>query len=116
MRPKWRLLTDFSGNYYLGLSHHPLLKERAGEWAARWGAGSGASRLVNGTRSIHGAVEEKLAGLKGTEAALLFASGWQANDRLLPALFSGRVQPVTVSTDRLQIVRESVRDKVCTYV
>src|SRR3546814_4810565 len=77
MRRKGRLLTDFSGNDYLGLSHHPLLKERAGEWAARWGAGSGASRLVNGTRSIPGAVEEKLAGLKGPEAALIFASGWQ---------------------------------------
>src|SRR3546814_15985113 len=44
MRRKGRLLTDFSGNDYLGLSHHPLLTERAGEWAARWGAGSGASR------------------------------------------------------------------------
>src|SRR3546814_16484185 len=52
MRRKGRLLTDFSGNAYLGLSHHPLLKERAGEWAARWDAGSGASRLVNGPRSI----------------------------------------------------------------
>src|SRR3546814_9396904 len=61
----------------------------------------GASRLVNGTRSIHGAVEEKLAGLKGTEAALIFASGWQANASILPALFSGCVQPATVFTDRL---------------
>ncbi|API58336.1 8-amino-7-oxononanoate synthase [Tardibacter chloracetimidivorans] len=101
MRREGRLLTDFSGNDYLGLSHHPLLKERAGEWAARWGAGSGASRLVNGTRSIHSAVEERLAGLKGTEAALIFASGWQANASILPALFSGCVQPATVFTDRL---------------
>src|SRR3546814_3387723 len=53
MRRKGRLLTDFSGNDYLGLSHHPLLKERAGEWAARWGAGSGASPLVHGTPPIH---------------------------------------------------------------
>src|SRR3546814_11456358 len=41
MRRKGRLLTDFSGNDYLGLSHHPLLKDRAGEGAARRGAGGG---------------------------------------------------------------------------
>src|SRR3546814_10072924 len=44
-----RLLVNFSGNDYLGLSRHPLLIERSQEWTARWGAGSGASRLV--TRS-----------------------------------------------------------------
>ncbi|MGV2904523.1 8-amino-7-oxononanoate synthase [Achromobacter sp. AGC25] len=77
---------NFSSNDYLGLSKHPLLVERAREWAARHGAGAQASRLVCGNLDLHEQVEAKLARLKGTEAALLLASGWQANAAVLPAL------------------------------
>lgn len=77
---------NFSSNDYLGLSKHPLLIERAQEWAARHGAGAQASRLVCGNLDLHEQVEAKLARLKGTEAALLLASGWQANAAVLPAL------------------------------
>ncbi len=77
---------NFSSNDYLGLSNHPLLIDRAREWAARHGAGAQASRLVCGNLDLHEQVEAKLARLKGTEAALLLASGWQANAAVLPAL------------------------------
>ncbi len=77
---------NFSSNDYLGLSRHPLLVERAREWTARHGAGAQASRLVCGNLDLHEQVEAKLARLKGTEAALLLASGWQANAAVLPAL------------------------------
>ena len=70
---------DVSSNDYLGLARHPLLIGRAREWAASHGTGARASRLVVGTLELHEQVEAKLARLKGTEAALLFASGWQAN-------------------------------------
>ena len=79
-------ILNFSSNDYLGLSQHPLLIERAREWAARHGAGAQASRLVCGNLDLHEQVEAKLARLKGTEAALLLASGWQANAAVLPAL------------------------------
>jgi 8-amino-7-oxononanoate synthase len=82
-----REFTNFSSNDYLGLSQHPLLIERAREWTACWGAGAGASRLVTGSFDAFRAVEEKIARLKGTEAALVFVSGWQANACVLPALF-----------------------------
>ena len=88
VRLEGRELIDFSANDYLGLARHPALIARAGEWAARWGAGAGASRLVRGSFPPHAAVEAKLAELKGTTAALLFASGWQANAAILPALFA----------------------------
>ena len=45
----------------------------------RWGAGAGASRLISGTMSLHRQLEERLAEFKGTEAALLFGSGYLAN-------------------------------------
>lgn len=93
-------LTDFSSNDYLGLATHPLLAARAGEWAARHGAGAGASRLVTGTSDAHLALEQRLAAFKGTEAALLFASGWQANATILPALLAA-APGAMVFADRL---------------
>ncbi|HET6158890.1 MAG TPA: 8-amino-7-oxononanoate synthase [Dongiaceae bacterium] len=79
-------LVDFSGNDYLGLSRHPALVARAREWTERYGAGASASRLVTGTLDAYVAVEEKLAAFKGTEAALVFNAGFQANATILPAL------------------------------
>lgn len=76
----------FCSNDYLGLSQHPLLKERAAAYVVRYGAGATASRLINGNLPCFIEVEKKLAALKGTEAALIFNSGWQANVSLLPAL------------------------------
>lgn len=95
-----RELLDFSSNDYLGLSHHPALIERSREWAARWGTGAGASRLVTGTLDAHLAVEAKIARFKHAEAALIFASGWQANASVLPALFAA-APGAAVFTDRL---------------
>jgi 8-amino-7-oxononanoate synthase len=94
---------DFSSNDYLGLSHHPALIARAGEYARRWGAGAGASRLVSGNLLPFGAIEAKIARGKGSEAALVFVSGVQANVTLLPALLDAKVlggEPL-VYADRL---------------
>ena len=96
-----RELIDVSSNDYLGLSRHPALIERSQDWAARYGTGAGASRLVRGTFEAHAAVEAKLAALKGVEAALLFASGWQTNAAVLPALFASGEGPAIVFADRL---------------
>jgi 8-amino-7-oxononanoate synthase len=82
---------DFSSNDYLGLARHPALIERAREFAQRWGAGAGASRLVCGNLLPFVAVEEKLARGKQAEAALVFVSGFQANASVLPALFDVKV-------------------------
>jgi 8-amino-7-oxononanoate synthase len=79
-------LLNFSSNDYLGLSQHKLLKQRAQEWGEAYGTGAGASRLVSGTLDLHLRVEAKIAALKHTEAALLFATGWQANASVLASL------------------------------
>jgi len=96
-----RRLIDFSSNDYMGLALHPEVAARAADYAARLGAGAPASRLVSGTLPEHLAVEGRLAAFKGTEAALLFASGWQANASALPALISLMPGPVKVFADRL---------------
>jgi 8-amino-7-oxononanoate synthase len=95
-----RSLVDFSSNDYLGLARHPLLAERAGEWARRYGAGAGASRLVTGTMEAHRELEARIAAFKGTEAALILASGWQANAAAIPALLAA-VPGAAVFADRL---------------
>jgi glycine C-acetyltransferase/8-amino-7-oxononanoate synthase len=66
-------------NNYLGLADHPRVREAAAEAALRWGVGAGASRLVSGTMTVHSRLEQRLAAFKGTEAALLFGSGYLAN-------------------------------------
>ncbi len=86
-----RRLINFSSNDYLGLAGHPALARRAADWAAEWGAGATASRLVCGTFDAHERIETKVAALKQTEAALIFASGFQANSTVLPALLDRRV-------------------------
>ena len=63
-------VVSFASNDYLGLSAHPAVVAAAHEALDRWGAGSGASRLVTGSRPIHGELERALAEWKGTEAAV----------------------------------------------
>ncbi|MEA2150203.1 MAG: 8-amino-7-oxononanoate synthase [Solirubrobacteraceae bacterium] len=66
-------------NNYLGLADNVRVQEAAADAALRWGAGTGASRLVSGTMTVHSRLETRLAAFKGTEAALLFGSGYLAN-------------------------------------
>ena len=74
-------------NNYLGLASHPALNDAAAKAARDWGAGTGGSRLISGSMTPHAQLEEKLAAFKGTEAALLFNSGYAANTGLLQGLF-----------------------------
>ena len=73
-------------NNYLGLADHPRLREAAAEAAMELGTSSGASRLISGSMSIHAELERDLAEFKGTEAALLFGSGYLANTGVIAAL------------------------------
>lgn len=73
-------------NNYLGLADHPRVREAAADAAMRWGVGAGASRLVSGTMRIHRRLERRLSEFKGTEAALLFGSGYMANVGVVSAL------------------------------
>ena len=96
-----RELINFASNDYLGLSRHPELIARSRDWTARLGSGAGSSRLVTGTLEAHAAVEAKVAAAKGTEAALVFASGWQLNAGVIPALLAAGEGEALVFTDKL---------------
>jgi glycine C-acetyltransferase/8-amino-7-oxononanoate synthase len=80
-------------NNYLGLADHPRVRQAAAEAAERLGAGAGASRLVSGSMGLHRKLEGRLAEFKGSEAALLFGSGYLANTGTVAAL-AGRGEVV----------------------
>jgi 8-amino-7-oxononanoate synthase len=103
IRADGRLYVNFSSNDYLGLRCHAALIGRAQEWAEAYGVGSGASRLVTGNLDLFGPIEAKLAKLKGKQAALVMASGFQTNAAVLQALLDRTVlgaEPL-VFADRL---------------
>jgi len=79
-------LISFSCNDYLNLSQHGDIKKAAIEATEKFGAGSGASRLVTGNHPLYAVLEQKLANLKGAEAACVFGSGYLANTGIIPAL------------------------------
>ena len=81
-----RKLLSFCCNDYLNLTHHPAVKKAAAVAIQRYGAGSGASRLVTGNHPLFAELEARLARLKGTEAACVFGSGYLANAGIIPTL------------------------------
>lgn len=94
---------NFASNDYLGLSQHPVLIQRAQEATAEYGTGSTASRLITGNHPLYDMIEKKLAAGKGSESALILASGYQANMTVLAALADSAVigKPVALLADRL---------------
>jgi 8-amino-7-oxononanoate synthase len=77
---------NFSSNNYLGLANHPAVVGALVEHAGKYGVGSGASRLICGHMDVHAELEDAVARLKGTEAALTFSAGYMANLGILSTL------------------------------
>src|SRR4051794_34818515 len=88
-----RTLLNFSSNDYLDLAADPRLARAAARAARRYGCGAGASPLVSGHLRPLRDLERDLAAWEGTEAALVFASGYAANLATVPAL-AGREDAV----------------------
>jgi 8-amino-7-oxononanoate synthase len=76
----------FCSNDYLALANDPRVIAAMQDGAARYGAGSGASHLVNGHSRAHHELEAALADFTGRPRALLFSTGYMANVGTLDAL------------------------------
>jgi 8-amino-7-oxononanoate synthase len=81
-----RQYCHFSGNDYLGLSQHPAIVRAWQQGAETWGVGSGGSGHVSGYTTAHQKLEASLADWLGYPRALLFISGFAANQALIAAL------------------------------
>lgn len=73
-------------NNYLGLTAHPRVKEAAIKAIERYGTGCSGSRYLTGTIDLHVQFEEKLAKFLGKEAVLLFSTGYQTAQGIIPTL------------------------------
>ena len=93
-----RQILLFASNDYLGLAMHPEVIQASVEATQRFGAGSGAARLVSGSLPPHQELETALAEFKGTEAALTYSSGYLANIGTIPVLIG---QGGLILADRL---------------
>ncbi len=81
-----RRLLNFCGNDYLGLADHPRVIKVMQNATEVYGVGSGASHLVSGHSTPHHALEEELAEFTGRERAMLFSTGYMANQGVIAAL------------------------------
>jgi 8-amino-7-oxononanoate synthase len=79
-------LVNFGSNDYLGLASDPRIAAAVCEAIHKYGWGSGASPLVSGRSGLHAELEKKFADFIGTEAALIFPSGYAANVGAITAL------------------------------
>src|SRR3954447_23694806 len=81
-----RRLISLSSNDYLGLTHHPRLRQAALDAIGLYGAGSGAVRTIAGTMTLHEQLEADLARFKEVQAVLTFQSGFAANTGVIPTI------------------------------
>src|ERR1039457_5750569 len=77
---------NLSSNNYLGLTTNKALKRAAIADVLKYGASAGAVRTIAGTMTLHMELEEQIAKFKGTEACVVFQSGFTANSRPVSAI------------------------------
>jgi 8-amino-7-oxononanoate synthase len=114
--PDGRDVVSFASNDYLGLSQHPLVIAAAHQALDRWGAGSGASRLIVGARPIHADLEAAVADWRGSDAALMLPTGYAANLAVLTTFGDG-ARVVSDALNHASIIDGArlARAEVCVY-
>ena len=73
-------------NNYLGLTAHPKVKEAAAKAVEKYGTGCSGSRYLTGTLDLHNELEARLAKFMGKEACLLYSTGYQTAQGIIPTL------------------------------
>ena len=86
VRIEGRKIVMAGSNNYLGLTAHPQVKEAAAKAVEKYGTGCSGSRYLTGTLDLHIELEAKLAKFLGKEACLLFSTGYQTAQGIIPTL------------------------------
>ncbi|MDR1198299.1 MAG: pyridoxal phosphate-dependent aminotransferase family protein [Prevotellaceae bacterium] len=94
----------FGSNSYLGLTCHPKVKEAAIAAIKKYGTGCAGSRYLNGTLDIHVELEEKLAKFLGKEAAIVYSTGFQSNQGVIPTVIGRSDYVILDELDHASII------------
>lgn len=97
-------LIMIGSNNYLGLTMHPRVRQAAIDATERYGTSCTGSRFLNGTLELHLELERRLADYMGTEAALVFSTGYQTNLGTISALVGREDFVITDKEDHASIV------------
>jgi 8-amino-7-oxononanoate synthase len=98
-------------NNYLGLTTHPKVKEAAIEATKKYGTGCSGSRYLTGTIDLHNELEYRLAKFLGKEACLLFSTGYQTAQGIIPTLVQKDEYVVSDKDNHASIVAGNVMAK-----
>jgi len=79
---------NFCSNNYLGLANHPRVVQAAKDTLDSHGFGMASVRFICGTQDIHKKLEKKIADFHGTEDAIIFPSGFDANTGFFEAILT----------------------------
>lgn len=86
VRIEGRPIIMAGSNNYLGLTRDPRVKKAAADAVERYGTGCSGSRYLTGTLDLHNMLEERLAAFFGKESCLLYSTGYQTAQGIIPTL------------------------------
>jgi glycine C-acetyltransferase len=101
-----REISIFNSNDYLGLRHHPALKQAEHDASSKLGTGPGAVRFISGSFAVHRELERKLAKFHGRDDAMVFSSAFATNLAVIFSLIKGQNKDSLISGNTLVISDE----------
>ena len=106
-----RKIVMAGSNNYLGLTSHPKVKEAAIKAIEKYGTGCSGSRYLTGTIDLHEELEDKLAKFFGKEKVLLFSTGYQTAQGIIPTLVQRNEYVISDRDNHASIVAGNLMSK-----